>query len=87
MIFPNESQEYRDARDALLRQEVELMRHSRPSRRSGNPSHPVARFPKTTSSTASETTAPAHHLDILACASQGRRERDTVPSFGHLWQK
>jgi hypothetical protein len=26
MIFPNESQEYRDARDALLRQEVELMR-------------------------------------------------------------
>ena len=26
MIFPNESQEYRHARDALLRQEVELMR-------------------------------------------------------------
>ena len=51
IAFPNESREYREARDALLQREVDLRGKWRPSRCNGDHYRLAARSPKIMCST------------------------------------
>jgi hypothetical protein len=47
LSFPNESPEYREARDQLLAEEIALRRRVRPSLHGGVPSRPAGKYRRT----------------------------------------